>query len=90
MKGSLRLAIHIAKKNNTEMAILLHVNLRRSVPNAKLKMAGVPTQFGIDEKEIPTVISTVKTMPNLKLQGFHFHAMSRILSFFCYKKETLA
>jgi 2-[(L-alanin-3-ylcarbamoyl)methyl]-2-hydroxybutanedioate decarboxylase len=67
---------HIAKQREINVSILLRVNLRRSVPNAKLKMAGVPTQFGIDEKEIPNAISLVNSMPNIKLCGFHFHAMS--------------
>jgi 2-[(L-alanin-3-ylcarbamoyl)methyl]-2-hydroxybutanedioate decarboxylase len=72
----LRLINHIAMKRDTKVSILLRVNLRSSVPNAKLKMAGVPTQFGIDEKDIPNAISLAETLPNIKLNGFHFHAMS--------------
>lgn len=72
----LLLVNHIAGQKGTTVSILLRVNLRRSVPNAKLKMAGVPTQFGIDEVEVPNVIALAKCLPNLKIHGFHFHAMS--------------
>lgn len=72
----LRLLNHIAGQKGTSISILLRVNLRNSVPNAKLKMAGVPTQFGIDEQDIPDAIALAKSLPNLRLYGFHFHAMS--------------
>jgi 2-[(L-alanin-3-ylcarbamoyl)methyl]-2-hydroxybutanedioate decarboxylase len=72
----LRLASHIAQQKKTVVSILLRVNLRHSVPSAKLKMAGVPTQFGIDETEVGNAISLLNTLPNLKFHGFHFHAMS--------------
>ncbi|MDQ0219299.1 type III PLP-dependent enzyme [Peribacillus cavernae] len=72
----LQLVNHIASQKGTTVSILLRVNLRSSVPNAQLKMAGVPTQFGIDEVEVPNAIALAKCLPNLKLLGFHFHAMS--------------
>jgi len=72
----LRLINHIAKQKGTRVSILLRVNLRQAVPNAQLKMAGAPTQFGIDEVEIPSAISIAKRMSNINLHGFHFHAMS--------------
>ncbi|WP_338472778.1 type III PLP-dependent enzyme [Niallia sp. XMNu-256] len=72
----LQLVNHIASQIGTTVSILLRVNLRRSVPNAQLKMAGVPTQFGIDEQEVPIAIALAKSFPNVKLLGFHFHAMS--------------
>ncbi|MEE6451347.1 type III PLP-dependent enzyme [Gottfriedia acidiceleris] len=72
----IKLVNYIAKKKNVSVSILLRVNLRHSVPSAKLKMAGVPTQFGIDEIEIDKAISLIEGLPNIELQGFHFHAMS--------------
>lgn len=74
--NELQLVNHIASQIGTSISILLRVNLRNSVPNAQLKMAGVPTQFGIDEVEIPSAIALTKDMPNVRLLGFHFHAMS--------------
>ncbi|MBT2730591.1 type III PLP-dependent enzyme [Bacillus sp. ISL-75] len=72
----LQLVNHIASQNETTVNILLRVNLRHSVPNAQLKMAGVPTQFGIDEVEIPNAIALAKSLQNVKPVGLHFHAMS--------------
>ncbi|WP_274413100.1 hypothetical protein [Bacillus methanolicus] len=39
-------------------------------------MAGVPTQFGIVEIAIPHAIALAKSLPNVRLLGFHFHAIS--------------
>ncbi|MBB6446301.1 diaminopimelate decarboxylase [Bacillus benzoevorans] len=72
----LQLVNHIAGQKGTTVSILLRVNLRHSVPNAQLKMSGVPTQFGIDEFEVPNAIALAKCLPNVKILGFHFHAMS--------------
>lgn len=72
----LHLVNQIASQKGTTVSILLRVNLRRSVPNAQLKMAGVPTQFGIDEVAVPNAIALAKSFPHVKLLGFHFHAMS--------------
>lgn len=72
----LRLVNHIAGQKGTSVSILLRVNLENSVPNAQLKMAGVPTQFGIEECAIPSAIDIGKSLPNVKICGFHFHAMS--------------
>lgn len=72
----LQLLNHIAGQKGVVVTILLRVNLRDAVPNAKLKMAGVPTQFGIDESDIPAAIALAIQLPNIKLAGFHFHAMS--------------
>jgi len=75
----LQLVNYIASQKGTHVDILLRVNLRNSVPNARLKMAGVPTQFGIDELYIQNAIELAQSLPNITLRGFHFHAMSNNL-----------
>jgi diaminopimelate decarboxylase len=42
-------------------------------------MAGVPTQFGIEEERIPEVLKQLHLFPYLDVKGFHFHAMSNNL-----------
>jgi diaminopimelate decarboxylase len=69
----------IAHKHGAVVSILLRVNLRSAVPSAQLNMAGVPTQFGIDEVDIPHVITMAVRSEHLRLEGFHFHAMSNNL-----------
>ncbi|MGC4376451.1 type III PLP-dependent enzyme [Fictibacillus sp. Mic-4] len=75
----LQLVNYIAAQKRTSISILLRVNLRNSVPNAQLKMSGVPSQFGVDEEEVSGAIDLVRCLPNVRLFGFHFHAMSNNL-----------
>lgn len=42
-------------------------------------MSGVPTQFGVDERELPHVMEKVINTPWISIEGFHFHAMSNNL-----------
>jgi diaminopimelate decarboxylase len=42
-------------------------------------MAGAPTQFGIDEEQLPQAVAVVKAFPLLEVKGFHFHSMSNNL-----------
>ena len=69
----------IAQQLGKVVPILLRVNLREPLPSGKMQMAGVATQFGIDEVEVCQVIETTKTSLFLALQGFHFHSMSNNL-----------
>jgi len=69
----------IAREQNAVVPILLRVNLQRAVPSAQLNMAGVPTQFGIEEADVPRLIRMAEVSAHLRLEGFHFHAMSNNL-----------
>lgn len=66
-KHELQLVNYIAGQKKKTVSILLRVNLHSSVPNSKLRMAGVPTQFGIDEIDVPNSITLAKSLPNLNL-----------------------
>ncbi len=70
---------HMAEKAQKKVAVVLRVNLQDNVSNSFLKMAGVPTQFGVAEKDIPELLRKVVLSPNLEVKGFHFHAMSNNL-----------
>jgi diaminopimelate decarboxylase len=59
--------------------VLLRANLRSLLPEATLQMAGRPTQFGIDEKDIPDAIQLCQQLPHLHLHGFHLHSLSNNL-----------
>ncbi|MCA1672324.1 MAG: siderophore biosynthesis PLP-dependent protein [Actinobacteria bacterium] len=60
--------------------ILLRVNLAGPFPAATLAMAGRPTQFGIDEAQLPEAVAAARTLPGLRLAGFHLHSLSNNLS----------
>jgi len=64
----------------TTADVLLRVNLAGPFPAATLAMAGRPTQFGIDESDLPAAVDAVTTLPGLRLAGFHLHSLSNNLS----------
>ncbi|MEV5541048.1 type III PLP-dependent enzyme [Saccharopolyspora shandongensis] len=60
--------------------VLLRVNLAGPFPTATLAMAGRPTQFGISEEVLPDAVAAARTLPGLRLVGFHLHSLSNNLS----------
>ncbi|QEM82726.1 type III PLP-dependent enzyme [Halomonas binhaiensis] len=57
--------------------VLLRIN--PSLPDtfgSRLKMAGAPTPFGIDESDLGEAVRAVEAASHLELVGFHIHAMS--------------
>lgn len=71
--------LYIAEQMNRTVPILIRVNLRTNVSESHLRMAGVPSQFGVDEWEIPKFIEQAVQSPFISIEGFHFHAMSNNL-----------
>lgn len=69
----------IADRLGLKADILLRVNLRGPLPAGTLQMCGVPSQFGIDEADIPHAIEVTESCPYISLRGFHFHSMSNQL-----------
>ncbi|ARU61541.1 diaminopimelate decarboxylase [Tumebacillus avium] len=76
----LRRLNELCAKRDTVMPILLRVNLRGPLPTATLAMGGRPTQFGIDEMQIAEAIQLAKSLPHVKLEGFHLHSLSNNLN----------
>jgi 2-[(L-alanin-3-ylcarbamoyl)methyl]-2-hydroxybutanedioate decarboxylase len=72
----LRRADHVAGAAGARLPVALRVNLAGPLPVATLAMAGRPTQFGIDEAEIPAAVSLARRCRHLDLVGFHFHCIS--------------
>ncbi|WP_226577291.1 type III PLP-dependent enzyme [Halobacillus litoralis] len=69
----------IAGNMGAVLPVLIRVNLRKDVPESHHMMAGTPTQFGVDEEDLPLLIQTAEKRKNLVIHGFHFHAMSNNL-----------
>lgn len=69
----------LAQQRGTTVQVLLRVNLRATLPEATLAMGGRPTQFGIDEEEVPDAIRLALSLPSIKLEGFHLHSISNNL-----------
>lgn len=69
-----------ATRLGTTAEVLLRVNLSGPFPTATLAMAGKPTQFGIDEQDLPGCVSAARELPGVRLAGFHLHSLSNNLS----------
>ncbi|MDQ6421981.1 type III PLP-dependent enzyme [Paenibacillus sp. LHD-117] len=69
----------IAERLDLKADILLRVNLRGPLPAGTLQMCGVPSQFGIDEADIPQAIELAQSCSYVALKGFHFHSLSNHL-----------
>lgn len=75
----LRRMAYLAGKEDRTANVLLRVNLKEDVSGSRLKMSGVPTQFGVEEEWMPSLIEEALASPHISIQGFHFHAMSNNL-----------
>jgi 2-[(L-alanin-3-ylcarbamoyl)methyl]-2-hydroxybutanedioate decarboxylase len=72
----LRRAESAAAALGLRIPVALRVNLAGPLPVATLAMAGRPTQFGIDEADVPAALAAVRRCSHLGLVGFHFHCLS--------------
>ena len=75
----LRRLERVADEAGIVAPVLLRVNLAGPLPVATLAMAGGPTPFGIDEREVAEVAALAHWSPHLRLDGFHFHSVSNHL-----------
>ncbi|WP_053374657.1 type III PLP-dependent enzyme [Paenibacillus sp. FJAT-27812] len=69
----------IAGRYGRTASVLLRINLKGPLPKATLAMGGRPTQFGIDESQLPQVMEHIKELPHIRVEGFHFHSLSNNL-----------
>jgi diaminopimelate decarboxylase len=75
----LRRAGLIGAELGVRVPVALRVNRRASRLTGDLHMAGIATQFGIDEASLAGAIELVRTLPTIALRGFHLHAVSNNL-----------
>jgi diaminopimelate decarboxylase len=72
----LRRAEYVAAGLDVRLPVALRVNLAGPLPVATLAMAGRPTQFGIDEGDVPAALAEMQRCGHLEFVGFHFHCIS--------------
>jgi len=78
--GELQRLADIAAKAGKTVPVFLRMNI--AVPgmrDTRLMMGGRPTPFGLDEDALPHAMQCLRTNPQLRLEGFHFHLMSHQL-----------
>ena len=59
--------------------VALRVNRLHAGLDGSHRMTGVPTQFGIDEPSLPSVLSLARSLPGVQVVGWHLHAVSNNL-----------
>ena len=70
----------IAEKQDCCVNVAIRVNPKESKMNAKIKMSGVSSQFGIEESSIDEdVIDFIKNLSNIKLVGIQVYMGTQIL-----------
>jgi 2-[(L-alanin-3-ylcarbamoyl)methyl]-2-hydroxybutanedioate decarboxylase len=72
----LRRAEYVAAGLGVTVPVALRVNLAGPLPVATLAMAGRPTQFGLDEADVPSALALLRRCAHLEFAGFHFHCIS--------------
>lgn len=70
---------YIAEQVGVKAPVLIRINLSTNVSESHIRMSGVPTQFGVDERDIPELIKKALELDHIEIKGFHFHAMSNNL-----------
>lgn len=77
-EGELRLLEELARNQNVEINVTLRVNTVHRPSEAGEFMAGIPSQFGIDEENIFDLPKRFKPK-YLRYQGIHVHVASQVL-----------
>lgn len=76
----LELINQIASEQNQCVNVAIRINPRESKMNAKIKMSGVASQFGIEEDIIDdSIMNTIMGMNNIKLLGIQVYMGTQIL-----------
>jgi diaminopimelate decarboxylase len=75
----LRRLARAARAARTTADITVRVNRASTALPGTHAMTGVPTPFGVDEDQLPDVLALAATMPDVRVRGFHLHAVSNNL-----------
>lgn len=70
----------LAADRGTVQEVLIRINPDHVPRGFGASMSGKPSQFGIDEAQVPGVVAQVDGHPSLRLSGFHIYTGSNSLS----------
>ncbi len=76
--GELERIARIAAVRERCVRVCLRINPSEQVKGAQMRMTGGPSQFGIDEEQVPEVLERFKGHPNLRLVGIHVYVGSQL------------
>ncbi len=78
--GELRLIESLCERMQRGVRVMLRINPSFSPDGFFLNMTGRPSQFGIDEEQVPEQIASIQNSMYVRLVGFHCYLGSRELS----------
>lgn len=70
----------IATQASRMQSILLRISPAKAPPGFGSRMAGKPTQFGIDEEVIDEAITAINKLSALRIDGFHVYSGTQCLN----------
>lgn len=75
-----KLIDEVAGKLNTKAKIGIRINPAACYSNAKIKMSGVSSQFGIEEESMTKeLVDELKSLNNIEIQGFQVYMGTQML-----------
>ena len=69
----------IAAEQHKIMKVGIRINPAVSFSNAKIKMSGVASQFGVEEEKIDMVLNEIHRFENIKVCGFQIYMGTQML-----------
>jgi diaminopimelate decarboxylase len=69
----------LARASQQRVGVLLRINPLRMPRGFGVNMAGKPSQFGIDEEEMPALLEALPRHPQIDLLGFHVYSGTNCL-----------
>ncbi len=70
----------LATERSRRMSVCVRINPARCPPRFGVNMAGRASQFGIDEEDLPEVLTHLGSLKHLDVRGFHVYSATNSLS----------
>ena len=70
----------LAEARRTRAAVAIRINPRHVPRNFGVNMAGKPSQFGIDEEDLPGFVGRIRQLGSLSIEGFHIYSGTNALN----------
>ena len=74
-----RLLDSLARRRDARPSVSVRISPERAGEGFAVRLAGRPTQFGVDEEHLAAALDAVGALPSLRLDGLHVYAASQCL-----------
>jgi diaminopimelate decarboxylase len=70
----------LARARGSRVPVAIRINPRQVPRNFGVNMAGKPSQFGIDEEDLPGFVDAIRKLGSISLDGFHIYSGTNALN----------